>query len=323
MNYVNQPATFDSNEMIACKTCGRTSPPNRTSCLYCGKPLELDQIQFDIARLNLREVENWESGFNLILPVGLKPVSVNEREKAAKILGFSAEFLAKIFEANEALPIVRLGSLQDAKLAKAKLEQLHLEAVIVSDDELHPKEPARRLRKIEFEHERICLTLFNSGETVFIPNDKLTLIVCGSVFEKKIETIEKYSKSKESKTLSSDETAKDSKIIDIYSDSDLIGFRILMHGFDFSPLGNDMSFLATENMDKLFETIKEIAPNADAVESYNNIRELLAYVWTVDQIKESQGTEKKGVRDFNIKRETRVSNANQFTKFSRLKRHLL
>ena len=44
------------------------------------------------------------------------------------------------------------------------------------------------------------------------------MIVTGSIFERKIETVEKRKSAKENKTLRLDETAKDENIVDIYTE---------------------------------------------------------------------------------------------------------
>jgi hypothetical protein len=319
----NEIAAFQSDEMILCKKCSRKSPPNRMQCFYCGEHFEISEVQSDLIKPNLRKLEAWENGFNLIYLAKQREINETETRKISNLLNLEKDFLNKLFENGEFLPIIRLESLRDVEIVKEKLSKKGLETTIVKDDKLDLKNPLRRLRKIELEDEKIKLTLFNKAETIEIAREDLVLIISGSIYEKTQETVEKYIKSKENKTLSVDETAKDEKIVDIYSRNDLRGFRILTNGFDFSCLGNEMSFLAFENIVKIFEKLKLFAPNARAVENYNKIRNLVGEIWEIEAINQSRGVSKKGIGNFNLNKATIITNINQFTRFSRLQRHLL
>ena len=58
---------FKPEEMISCAKCERTNPPNRLNCLYCGGELEIPEAQSKFLKPNLRKLENWEKGFNVVL----------------------------------------------------------------------------------------------------------------------------------------------------------------------------------------------------------------------------------------------------------------
>lgn len=57
---------FKPEEMIVCAKCARTNPPNRTKCFYCGGELEISDAQSRILKPNLRKLELWEKGFNVV-----------------------------------------------------------------------------------------------------------------------------------------------------------------------------------------------------------------------------------------------------------------
>ncbi len=321
-SFQNQISAFQADEMVSCKKCVRKSPPNRLRCVYCGENFDIGEIQTDLIKPNLRKLEVWENGYNLIYLAKQRELNETEIREISKLFNLEKEFLTKFFEIGEFLPIARLEFLSEAKIVKETLAKKGLETAIVSDENLDLKNPVKRLRKIEFEVEKLKLTLFNKAEIIEIAREDLVLIISGSIYEKTQETVQKYVKSKENKTLSVDETSKDDKIIDIYSGNDLNGFRVLTNGFDFSCLGNEMSFLAFENIVKIFEKLKKFAPDVKAVENYNKIRHLLGEIWEIEEIKDSRGVSKKGIGKFNLIKATLSTNLVQFTKFSRLQRQM-
>lgn len=183
--------------------------------------------------------------------------------------------------------------------------------------------PTRRLRGAEFFGDRLILKFFNQDETVEILWVDLALIVAGAVFERRIEATEKYNKRGDNEILNQTETASDEILIDIYSRTDRLGFRIYAKGFDFSCLGADKEFTAKDNIKKLAEKLRRFAPNAKFVDDYLSNRNLLANVWEVEQKTASQGLKRESFGRFNLGNLTTVNNTAQFTKYSRLQWHLL
>ncbi len=317
------PIGYAAEEMIACKLCGKQSAPSRTSCFYCGKPFDPDDVCLETTKINLAKLDGFEIGFNLVIKPSATEVQSAEVKIIAQMLGHEDEFLRKFFDANEALPAVRLTSAVDAAVVSRKLSNFGIESEIVCDESFRLAEPTQRLRGLFFDNDRITLIVFNTGETIEFLVEDLVLIVSGSIYEKKIESIETYAKTKEYKPVSIDETAKDVKVIDIYSRSSFTGFRIFTHGFDFSCLGDEMTFLANENINKLFFRLSKIGPNVIRIESYDRIRNLLGSVWEIEAVNDSRSLEKKGVGKFTVNRATKYSNLGQFTKYSRFQRHLI
>src|SRR5688572_9496157 len=58
---------FDPQELVACVGCGRSNPPTRLKCLYCGRDLETKAENAELIKPTLRKLELWERGINLIL----------------------------------------------------------------------------------------------------------------------------------------------------------------------------------------------------------------------------------------------------------------
>lgn len=314
---------FKSEEMIRCAQCERTSPPNRRECFYCGAALEISEEQSQFLKPNLRKLEAWEKGYNLIFLPGAQTSEETKTAEIARLLKIEKENLKKIVEARKPLPLARVESKQEAEIAQKRLSELGAETLILSDEILAVEKPTRRLRGIEFFEGKLILILFNQDEIVEIPNDDLALIVAGATFERRIEATEKYNKKGENKILDATETASDESLIDVYSRSDATGYRILSKGFDFSGLEANKGILATGNMKKLTENLRQFAPNAKLINDYLQVREFLADVWAVEQKNDSQGLKRESFGKFNLGNVTTVSNLLQFTKYSRLQWHLL
>lgn len=314
---------FQSEEMIRCAKCGRTNPPTRGKCFYCAAELEVSEAQERFLKPNLRKLETWEKGFNLIF-TGVSPqFDETGLKKIAGILKTEKEFLNKIIAAGKALPLARAESEKEAEVVRNRLTECGAESFVLSDEKLMPEKPPQRLRGIEFFVDKLILTLFNRDEIVEIGGEDLTLIVAGATFERRIEATEKHGKKGEKEILNVTETASDESLIDIYVRRDNLGYRILTTGFDFSCLGAEKGILAKDNIKKLAEKLTNIAPNAKFVNDYLQIRELLAKIWEVEQKSDSSGLQRSGVGKFIFGNVTTVNNLAQFTKYSRLQPNLL
>lgn len=317
-----QSEGFKPDEMIVCSKCGRLSPPNRLKCFYCNGELSIAETQF--IKPNLRKLEIWEKGFNIIyLPA--EPISDEATvSEIAKLLKIEEEEVQKIFAAGKPLPIARAESNREAEIVAKGLEELGARSFVISDDKLKAESfTQRRLRRIEFLDEKLILILFNADEIAEIAPEGLRLIVSGGLFERKIESIERHKRKDENKILETTELSTDEILIDIYNGDDPVGYRIESKGFDFSCLGEEKHLLAKENMERLTERLRAFAPGAKFDDDYRRVRAALGQVWEVEQTRDSKGFQKKGLGKFNLENVTTVNNLLQFTKYSRLQWHLL
>ncbi len=314
---------FRAEEMIACAKCARTNPPTRRKCFYCGAELEISEAQSQFLKPNVRTLESWEKAFNLIIKPSGEKFGETRTAEIAKGLKIEEELLRKIIESGKTLPIARVESEKDAEIGRVFLRNQGVDSIILSDEQMNSEKSPRRLRRIEFDDDKMILILFNQDEVVEIANADLVLIVTGTIYERKIEATEKRRKKGENQILETTEIASDESLIDIYSRRDEDGFRIMATGFDFSCLQSEKGILANENIKRLSEKFVQIAPNAKLVSDYLKIRELLAKIWEVEQKTGSQGLKRESFRKFNLGNVTTVSNLPQFTKYSRLQRHLL
>jgi hypothetical protein len=241
----------------------------------------------------------------------------------AKLLNLDGEALQKLFEAGKALPLIRTESEKEAQILQERLREFGVETSILSDDALETDKPQKRLRGLEFFDDRIVLILFNKDEIAEIALENLALIVTGALFERRVEATEKRIKNSENKILNSTETASDEFLIDIYSRENGAGYRIFAKGFDFSCLETEKEILAKDNLKKLAQTLKQLAPGAKLIEDYLQVRESLANVWNVEERTDSQGLKREGFGRYNLENVTTVNNTAQFNKYSRLQWHLL
>ena len=314
---------FKPEEMIVCAKCERKNPPTRLKCLYCGAELEISQSQRHFLRPNLRKLEVWEKGFNLIYQSQTLESGETKVAEIAKLLKLENASLQKIITANKSLPLARAESEQEAHIAQKRLSEFGLETFILSDETLAFEKPTHRLRGIEFFDGKFILILFNQDEIVEIPNEDLVLIVTGAIFERKVEATERYNKKGDNKILQTTETASDESLIDIYSRQDAIGYRILAKGFDFSCLEAEKEILAKDNLKKLVQKLREVAPSAKFVDDYLQVRENLGNIWEVEHRSDSKGVTRENIGKYSLGNITTVNNLSQFTKYSRLQWHIL
>lgn len=314
---------FDSEEMIRCAKCARTNPPTRAKCFYCGAELESSEAQNQMLKPNLRKLEIWEKGFNVIYLSNQQKYDEQKLNAAVEILKIEREVLRKFFEAEKPLPLARLETENEAKIVQKRLRGAMVDTIVLSDEDLAVEKPPQRLRGIEIFDDKLALILFNRDEVVDVQNEDLALVVTGAIFQKKIEAIEKRGKKGENKILQSSETASDEVLIDIYTKQNKNGFRIFGKGFDFSCLASEKGILAAENMKKLVQKFPEISPQVKIVDDYRLLKESLGNVWEVEIKNDSLGLTRESFGKFNMGNVMTVNNLAQFTKYSRLQWHLL
>jgi hypothetical protein len=314
---------FKSEEMIFCKKCERKNPPTRFDCLYCGAELELSEERSEFLKPNLRKLENWEKGFNLIYSPDSQNFDKAKLPEFAKMLKCNEEFLEKLIGAEKPLPLARVESKKEAEIIQNSLTKFGFQTLIIDDEDLAIEKHARRLRGVKFLDDKIIFILFNQDEIVEIAKKDLALIVSGAIFERKIEATERRVKKAENKILQTGETASDEFLIDIYTRQDATGYRIFAKGFDFSCLETEKGILAIENLKKLAQKLREVATEAKFVDDYLKMREILGNVWQVEERTDSQGLKREGFGKFYLENLTTINNLSQFTKYSRLQHRLL
>ena len=313
---------FKADEMLACKKCARTNPPNRVKCMYCGTELEILAVRADQIKLGSRKLELWEQGFNLIYLPNDETISAETTRQVAQALSGEKEFLQKVFDARKPLPLVRCETMREAEILQNRLTESGIKTSIVADEALAAETQPTRLRGVEFRDKYVLLTVFNTGKIEIVNLEDLKIIVTGAIFQKAVEATEARKKGT-TKILDASETASDEALIDIYTREDSSGYRILTKGFDFSCLGAEKGILARDNLKKLAAEFQRLAPQARMIDDYLSLRNVLGEVWEVEQRRDSQGLSRQRFGKFDLSSVSSSNNSQQFTKYSRLQWHLL
>jgi hypothetical protein len=312
---------FKPEEMRACPTCQRLSSPNGISCLYCGADLGEPADGTLPVKINLRKLENWERGFNVIFHE--KTSDRPDIEGAAAILSSDASNIAEVVAAGTPLPLARVESAAGATMLTDRLSQLGLNCSIISDADLADDKLPRRLRKIEVKDGVIELTNFNTGKITAVAATDLKLIITGLIATSKVDSLEKKRRRGTTKLIEGMTTSADEAVLDLYTADDAVGYRVLLSGFDFSPLGEKKSVVAVANMRLLIGFLTEHTGNAKFVDDYTSVRHILGQVWDVETRNDPKGLRRAGFGRQEFASVGSTSNLRQFTKYSRLQWHLL
>ena len=318
-NIQSEKISFDAEEMIACEGCGRMNPPNRFKCLYCARDLEVSLSDAASVRPVLRKLELWERGFNVVV---LEVSSGADAEKIAAFLSMDVAHIKDILDAGVPLPLARVESEKEANFLQNSLAKIGLKCVIVSDVDLAPDTLPVRLRALDISDETIAVWDFNTGEAKIHDLGDLVLAVTGSITHGRVDSLEKRLRGGKKRVLDETATTSDEAVLDIYTCESVIGYRINQAGFDFSCLGDDKSLLAGENLRLLVVRLKENAPQLNVINDYDRIRHALTGIWDIDSRNDPQGPKRSGFAKVEFGSVSLTSNLNQFTKYSRLRRHV-
>ena len=310
---------FSSDEMVSCE-CGRMSPPNRFKCLYCGRDLDIRPDKAGFGELKLRRLEMWERGFNVVFLDHNEDASIDTGSIAA-FLSLETKIIDAIFSGGLPLPLVRVESEKEADTIGRGLEQMGLNTMIVSDVDLASDRPPTRLSGMVFEPDSVGLRAFNTGDMAVVPTSDLVVLVSGSIETGRVEAVEKKRRGS-TEIIDEAATRSDEAILDIYARGYPLGFRVNLAGFDFSCLGPEKGLLAVENMTKLSSALRTHAPGAAFVDDYQKARPFLGDIWEVDIKRSPTGLQRSAFARRDYGSVTSSSNLDQFTRYSRLQRHL-
>ena len=313
---------WTKDQMVACEKCARANPPTRVACLYCGAALPVAAGADLWRKPELRPLESWERGYNVILA----PLAGTPETPLAEIAGYlqlEEPVLEMIARAGVALPVARTALAEEALLVQRRLSGLGLKALVVSDDELLAQDaaPARRVRRLLFtETDLIANSTGENAEQSTRWADVL-LLVAGRIVVRRLEVEEKHSRGRAREILDERELGADKAVLNIYS-ANQQWWQITSDNFDFSCLGEEKSLLAADNFARLIAALCRRAPRAVYDDSYQRVRPLLTVVWPLERHTESSGwrRSRRGISTENV---TTISNEAQFARYSRLVYRLL
>jgi hypothetical protein len=312
---------FAPEELVACEACARANAPTRLHCLYCGVPLPVTERSAGLRRPALRKLEEWEAGFSVILRPG--GARAPELDEVASELRVGPELLLECLDEGRALPLARVGSRGEAELIVGRLAARGIETELLGDDELRVGEPQRRARAFGLTDETLALVGSPDEEPRRVAWGGLALLVAGRIVRKRVEVEERRERSRrEGEVVGARELTADEAVLDLYADGGE-GWRVLADNFDYSCLGPRKSLLARDNFAALADLLRERAQRAVFDDDYTRLRRLLAAAWPPSEREDALGLRREGAGRYTTGAVTSVSNEPQFTRYSRLRWHLL
>lgn len=311
---------FTADEMVACAKCRRANAPTRMNCLYCGETLPVTERNAELRRPALKELEEWERGFNVVmLPRGELP-----REAvagAAALVRLDAEKLAEIVASCRAIPLARVASTEEAELVVRRLAGLGIESEIFADEILE-RQP-ERVRALALNDDALVCWSSLDAEPRRVAWSEITLLAVGRIVTRRIEVEQRQAKlGGQTRVVDTRELSTDESALDIHTSRDGEAFRVLAGGFDYSCLGAGKRLLARENFDALVAALRSRATRAASDDEYARLRGLLSSAWPPDEHTGSSGLRRERTGRMNTEAVTVVSNETQFTRYSRLRGRL-
>lgn len=321
----SEPQGFSAEQMIRCEECLRANPPTRVSCLYCVAPLPMTEAAARLRKPVLRPPEKHQLGYNNILLPRDQVAPEDLISEAAKLLKLSVENMRELMSQSVPMPVARTASREEAELVSARLRDLGLDCLALSDEELglsFSDNAVKRVRSMTFDDEHVTIYQAGAAEVTEAAWADIVLIVPGRLFETKLEIKERKTGKTENEILDTSEFFRDETVIDFYTVSHSSTWRVSAAGFDFSCLGREKALVANENIGKLQHLIVSKAVNALVDDSYARMRNLLELAWSTQQETQSSGWRRERPGKLSVGMATTRSNEIQFTRYSRL-RYLL
>lgn len=309
---------FESAQMIACDGCGRSNPPNRVACLYCGQELTLSELQKKSIAPRFQKIEDWENGFVVIL---LPAAGGSEKELErvlTEIAGCDADFVREIVSSGFPIPVIRTKLETEALLVAERLSDVGAKSTVLSDKSLIGTAPPARLKGLDLSKGNLRPIFFNPGPSPDCEPAGPKLIVFGSLYRRDVETVERRQKRGKNRLVDSTEISSDTLVMDVYTQNDRRGYRIRSEGFDFECLGGEKKLTAVENFTVLAELLRKRYPDSVYNDGYNRLRRVLGQIWKPEESNGSQALKRRSFGGYLKKKQVIIGNERQFTMFSRM-----
>lgn len=312
---------FAPDQMVECEKCRRKSAPTRMNCLYCGAPLPVSEQTAQLRRPTLRQPEEWEAGFNVVLLPASGDRGALQLSEVAALVRLEVRQLEEMLKADGTLPLARVAAAEEAALIEKRLRGFGLTVEVLPDEVLALEtHPALRIRRLEFSDD--VLTGWSGDEAHVLEWPQISLLVGGRLFVKQIEMEERSSRLGLSKELAdAREMTEDEGVLDLFGGAEERGvnWRMTSAGFDYSCLGEHKQLLARDNFVTLAETLRERCTAARYDDAYLRLRHLLSSVWPLAERTEARGLRRTRPGKFNVEAATVVSNEGQWTRYARLR----
>jgi hypothetical protein len=180
-----------------------------------------------------------------------------------------------------------------------------------------------KVRALEIDQDGIFAYKTPEEPFIQIAWSDVVLLVVGRLIVKRLELKERKGKRAENQILDSSEFVTDETVADFYVRKQTMPYRIAANNFDFSCLGSSKGLLSGENTSKLLQLFREKAPHAVYDDSFNSLRKTLEPIWPAEQQNDSSGWRRDGPGKYSLGSVMEVNNDMQFSRYSRLRHHLL
>ena len=315
---------FAPAQLVACPACLRANAPTRMQCLYCGAVLPVAAGAEDLRRPVLRPLETWELGYNVVLLARAEDAPDMPHEaliEAAQLARLEPGQLQCMLTARVSLPLARTAARAEAELLERRLASLNLRVEIAADEALAAAVPPQRVRRLEWTDE--ALTGWTSADDAGVCGlwSDVVLLILGRVNRRQIEVEERQHRT-EREVVETREFYEDEGVLDLYLTDAARNWRIMAGSFDYSCLEEQKSLLAAENFTRLVTALRTRATAAVFDDDYTSLRHLLQAAWPVAEQTTSGGLRRERGR-LRLSATTNMTNEPQFTRYSRLRRHLL
>jgi hypothetical protein len=300
----------------ACSNCGRPTAVSRPQCLYCGAIVAKDKqstlpVPFTTTTTSLSLSE---PGFTLFA------TGTGDVVKTAAILSADEDTIAKLLS-RPWLPLARTATRSEADAIAKAFSEADATCKVLGDAEFDLAQPNTRVASIDINESGLTVTNFNTRQPTIVPIDDLVLIVEGTILKLQTDSLSKGRRA--ATTVSESVTAIDEPVLDLYTSSSGIGFRIVPSGFDFSFLADQKRLTAAENWRTLLEVLAGRLPVARIDREYRQLRRGLDLAWPIDSEAGSTGEVISGLGKRNFGSVSSVSNLRQFNIYSRSRRYFL
>ena len=239
---------------------------------------------------------------------------------AARLLRLSDFDIKRLFDPSEETPVARLASVEEADRFRQELQAVQLESMVVPESALRLRDEGKRIHALILNDDSLTgLGTGKNGDVTALYKD-IRLLVQGRLFSRRVETHENK-RGRRTKLIDTREFSSDDSILDIYTRTDELNWRIVGNNFDFSCLGAMKRATAFENFALLIELLRERV-TAPFDSEYLQSRQILNVVWPLEQrIGKDHG--RSYARKSNVATITTTDNEGQFMRYSRLRHYLI
>jgi hypothetical protein len=264
---------------------------------------------------------NLDSGFYVVLTQGqAKPLTESSLAETAVALGLKTTDGEIAIRLDRPAPLARTATIEEARRLADRLSALGLGVDIFKEDALNLDLPMKPVRALALTAGGLAFAI-RRGETRSIEWNELVLIVIGRLVVKRVETEERRRRNRV-KPLDSRSLFSDEPVMDLYTTSDEVGFRIRSGSFDFSCLGTEKSVTAFENFAKLLNLLNQRAPKVEVDDAHRSLRGLLENIWPIEPQTNKGEWRRSGTGKVDVSTVTTIDNEIQFNSYSRLRQRV-